>query len=240
LVDYSINQLNENQIFKAGLEQLAIGGEFVGYNELNRISDEIDYYHQKEKELSKKILKRPSPPEKYDRLGQEIEYNLEDSPEEERPKTEDYTTTVEPFPEELTFRDCICKIRELRKEYRIECYKTSAKKSIPKNLCYFLLYYPQPIKECKTEDDKFRHRISKLRKCNLLLLIQIMCKINNDYYKTEIENTKKLKIRMKRPIKKYSAVDKEWLVQAGKSYGLKQKEVQAQTGFGRTTVQKYW
>ena len=239
LVNYLIAQLNENPIFKTGILLNATGGHLVDYTALNRISDDLDYYYRKGKELSVIKLKRPVPRERYDRFGQEIEYELEESPEGIR-LTAMESGIVFPVSKEITLRDCKYKIWELEKLYRFEIYNTSAEKSILKNLCFFLLYDPMPVKDCKTDDEAFRYRISKLRKSNLLVLLQLFCNIHNQTYKTEIDNAQKIMNNMKRSIKEYSAEEKRFLVQAGKSYGLKQKEVIEQTGFGRTIVQKYW
>lgn len=184
-------------------------------------------------------LKRPEKREKYDKYGSEIEYDLEDSPEEVRLRAME-TGIILQGSDELTLRECIYKTRELQNEYRVELFKTSAEKAIPKNLCFFLVNNLIPIPIGKTEDDVFRSKISKLRKSNLLVLLQLLCNIHNSHYKKEIENTRKLRIKMKRSIKKYSSEEKRLLVQMGKSDGLKQKDVIEQTGFGRTTVQKYW
>jgi hypothetical protein len=239
LVNYLISQLNENRVFKIGCVWTAKGGHLVNYSILNRISDDLEYYYRKEKELSVPKLKKNAPREMYNMAGEVIEYGLEESPEEKRLKAMK-SGNINLSDETLTLYDCIDKIRELRNQYRAEIYKTSAEKSIPMNLCYFLLYDPMPIKDCRTKDEAFRYRISKLRKSNLLILLQLFCNIHNQTYKTEIDNAQKIMNNMKRSIKEYSAEEKRFLVQAGKSYPLKQKEVIAQTGFGRTIVQKYW
>ena len=239
LKKYISAQLNEDAIYKTGIVHESIGGILPDYSELNRISDDLQFYYLKEKELSTLKLNRPDAQEKYDKYGSEIEYDLEDQPEEVRLKAME-TGIILPESNELTLRECVYKIRELQKEYRIELYKTSAEKSIPKNLCFFLVNSLVPMPIGKTEDDVFRGKISKLRKSNLLLLLQLLCNIHNSHYKKEIETTQKLRIKMKRSIKKYSSEEKRLLVQMGKSDGLKQKDVIEQTGFGRTTVQKYW
>lgn len=239
LVNYLISQLNESRVYKIGCVWTAKGGHLVDYSELNRISDDLDFYHRIETDLAIPKLKKNAPREKYNKAGEVIEYDLEESPEEIRLKALK-SGKINSSDKTLTLHDCINKIRELRKEYRIKSYKTSAEKSIPMNLCYFLLYDPIPVLNCRTKDEAFKHRISKLRKSNLLILLRLFCKIHNQTYKTEIDNAQKITNNMKRSIKEFSAEEKRFLVQAGKSYGLKQREVIAQTGFGRTIVQKYW
>jgi len=58
LVNYLISQLNENRVFKIGCVWTAKGGHLVNYSILNRISDDLEYYYRKEKELSVPKLKR--------------------------------------------------------------------------------------------------------------------------------------------------------------------------------------
>jgi len=239
LVNYLIAQLNESRLFKIGCVWTAKGGHLVDYSKLNRISDDLDFYCRIEKDLSIPKLKKDVPREKHNMAGEVIDYDSFESSEEKRLKAMK-SGNINSSDETLTLHDCIDKIRELRNQYRIESYKTSAEKSIPMNLCYFLLYDPIPVINCRTKEEAFRYRISNLRKSNLLVLLRLFCNIHNQTYKTEIDNAQKITNNMKRSIKEFSAEEKRFLVQAGKSYGLKQKEVIEQTGFGRTIVQKYW
>src|ERR1035437_7294565 len=181
LVNYLIAQLNESRVFKIGCVWTAKGGNLIDYSKLNRISDDLEYYCRKEKELSVPKLKKNAPREKYNMAGEIIDYDSLESPEEIRLKAMKSGTIIS-YGETLTLHDCIDKIRELRKQYRIESYKTSAEKSTPMNLCYYLLYDPMPIRDFRTKKEAFRHRISKLRKSNLLVLLSLFCNIHNQTY----------------------------------------------------------
>src|SRR5664280_679721 len=87
LVNYLIAQLNESRVFKIGCVWTAKGGRLVDYSKLNRISDDLEYYYGKEKELSVPKLKKNAPREMYNKAGEVIEYDLEESPEEKRLKS---------------------------------------------------------------------------------------------------------------------------------------------------------
>lgn len=240
LVDYATAQLNENPIFKTGLIQLAKGGKLIDYTELNRLTDSLEYHYSRIKELSTIKIKKPVEREKYNSRGELIEYDLQESPEEIRTK-EMQTGILIQASTEPTLRDCIYMTRGLRKLIRIEIYKTSAEKSKPKNLCTFLLFNPlQFTTTTETPDEIFINRVRKLRKSNLLVLIRLLCSINNTVYKSEIETAQKLTIKMKRPIKKISASEKRDLIQLGKSEGMRQTEVAKQIPCSIRLVKDYW
>lgn len=240
LINYINSQLEDNPIFKAGIIQMAAGGQHVAYSELNRLNGMIQYYLRKKEELSVIKIKRSVPREKYNHRGEQIEYDLKESPEEIRFKAMQSGLVETPVSQELTLRECVCEIRKLEKLIRMETYRTSALKSKPENLCFYLLYDLTPIRNCTTEGEAFKHRITSLRKSNLLVLLRLLCDIYNETYKTEIENAQKERNNMKRHKKEFSSEEKKFLVRAGKSYGMSQIDVIAQTGFGRTIVQKYW
>ena len=239
LISYATAQLSEDPIFKTGLIQLAKGGKLIDYTELNRLSDSLEYFYSRKIELSTIKTKKPEEREKYNTRGELIEYKLQETPEEARIK-EMQTGILIQANTELTLKDCIYKIRELRKLLRIEIYKTSAEKSIPKNLCTFLLFNPQPFDTTKTPDEILLETVSTLRKSNLLVLIRLLCNINNAIYKTEIETAQKLIIKMNRPLKKISATEKRDLIQLGKSEGMKQTEVAKSIPCSLETVKRGW
>ena len=83
------------------------------------------------------------------------------------------------------------------------------------NLCYFLLYdetpvlKPEYIERCKTateysppkqedyvtvlteDDNRLREKINNLSRSNLIELIRIYCKANNEFFKKEINEQRK-------------------------------------------------
>jgi hypothetical protein len=239
LVNYLIAQLNESRVFKIGCVWTAKGGHLIDYSKLNRISDDLDFYCRIEKDIAIPKLKKNAPREKYNMAGDVIEYGSLESAEGKRLKAMK-SGNIDSPDETLTLHDCIDKIRELRNQYRIESYKTSAEKSIPMNLCYFLLYDPIPVINCRTKDEAFRYRISKLRKSNLLILLQLFRNIHNQTYKSEIEKAQKLiKSMSYKPKKDMPLTDKKELIKMGKVDGMSNPQISAQLNIPLRTVERY-
>jgi hypothetical protein len=194
--------------------------------------------------------------EKYDENGDEIIYPLKESMDQSLVQviTNGSLITYRPT---HSLKDCINRKIELRKLITDEKRILSEKKSMPQNLCYYLLYdevyklksgaeaysnNPEDYALLLIEDnDKIIKRIRGLSKYYLKILIGIICRINNEHFESEISAANNLKKKMNRQTNKMSLQDKIELIQLGKSEGLTNKEISKLLGkgFGLRTVERY-
>lgn len=231
---YINDELDESTIFKAGLVQRSKGGHLVSYNRLQELNDESMMYFELKEMLN---TSKNDLPEKYDKYGNEIEREPEETPEEKRLLR---MLTGEQEPERITERECNIKIWELEKAISKEKYKIGAEFNEPANLCYYLLYDIIMPSHCKTDEEAFLFRLSKLRKSSLIILVKESIKIFNRHNKKQIDKTNATKKKMNRPKKSTTASDKKILVQMGKGDGMKQTEVAKQIPCDLSTVKRYW
>ncbi len=258
LADWVELETDESLIARDGIRKVAVTGELMDYSRLNILRAEYDQHCEDEKKLIKNSFQLLSEKEKYDENGNEIIYPLKESKDQSLIQvwTNGILITYQPT---HSLKDCINRKIELRKLITVEKRILSEKKSMPQNLCYYLLYdevyklkegakansdNPEDYALHLIEDnDKIIKRIRGLSKYYLKILIGIICRINNEYFETEIavENILKKKMNRNRNRNKLSIQDKIELIQLGKSEGLTNREISKQLGkgFGLRTIERY-
>ena len=256
LADWVELETDESLIAREGLRKVAIGGELMDYSRLSKLYAEYDQHCEDEKKLLKNSFQLLSEKEKYDENGDEIIYPTEESMDQSLVQvcTNGFILTYQPT---HSLKDCINRKIELRKSITDEKRILSEKKSMPQNLCYYLLYdevyklnpgseqFPQREEDFELhlveDNDKIIKRVRGLSKYNLKIMIGIICKINNEHYESDITVANNLKKKMNRQSNKMSIQDKIELIQLGKSEGLTNKEISKQLGkgFGLRTVERY-
>ena len=256
LRDWVELESDESLFAREGLRKVAISGELMNYSSLSKLRAEYDQHCEDEKKLLKNSFQLLSEKEKYDENGDEIIYPTEESMDQSLVQvcTNGFILTYQPT---HSLKDCINRKIELRKLITAEKRILSEKKSMPQNLCYYLLYievyklnpgseqFPQREENFELHlvevNDKIIKRIRGLSKYNLKIMIGIICKINNEYCEADIAAANNLKKKMNRQTNKMSIQDKIELIQLGKSQGLTNKEISKQLGkgFGLRTVERY-
>jgi len=243
LIDWVELELDESLPARQGLRDAAIGGERMNYSKLITLEDKLKSIRDHEKHLLDIKLKRIPEREKYDKSGNEIEY----PPEENR--SQDIN---EELKEVLTNRI------QIKREITDERWRICEEKSKVPNLCYFILYDetiapdtkkavrvvydPINCNVCRFEDNgRVNYRIQHLSKHYLIIMVGVICKINNEYFKDEIESNRKTLKKMNRQAKKISIPEKRELIQMGKAEGLTNEQISKQLGkgFGLRTVERY-
>jgi hypothetical protein len=242
LSDWVELEIDESLPIRQGLRDAAIGGEELNYTMLNSLEEDLKSNTDSQKRLLDISLNRIQKREKYDKNGREIE----------NPPVENRRQDIS---EEL--REIISHRIQIKREINIEKWRICEKKSEVSNLCYYILYdttiYPNSIEvsclydpsTCRIigfeDSNRVYYRIQHLSKHYLKILVGVICKINNEYYKEDIEtNRKKLK-KMNRQTNKISIQDKIELIHLGKSEGLSNKQISKLLGkgFGLRTVERY-
>ncbi len=256
LADWVELESDESLISREGLRKVAIGGKLMDYSSLRKLFAEYNQHCEDEKKLLKNSFQLLSEKEKYDENGDEIIYPLKESIDQSLVQVfiNDVILTYQPT---HSLKDCLNRKIELRKLITVEKRIFSEKKSMPQNLCYYLLYdevyklkpgavaysnNPEDYAIHPIEDnDKIIKRIRGLSKSNLKIMIGIICKINNEHYEADIAAANNLKKKMNRQTNKMSIQDKIELIHLGKSEGLTNKEISKQLGkgFGLRTVERY-
>jgi hypothetical protein len=236
-------EADESLPIRQGLRDFAIGGKELNYNKLNSLEEELRLNMEHEKHLTSTCLTKRPEREKYDKCGNEIDYLSEDN------KHQDIGKEV---------RENATRRIHIKKEINYEKWRISEEKSEGPNLCYFILYDKSlPLgREATTiinydpvtsrvvgceDNDRVNYRIQNLSKYYLKILVRVICNINNEYYKEEIEANSKALKKMNRKTNKMSIQDKKELIQMGKSEGLTNKEISKQLGkgFGLRTIERY-
>jgi len=256
LADWVELETDESLIAREGIRNVAIAGKLIDYSSLSKLYAEYDQHCEDQKKLLKNSFQLLSEKEKYDENGDEIIYPLKESMDQSLVQvcTNGILITYQPT---HSLKDCINRKIELRKLITVEKRILSEKKSMPQNLCYYLLYdevikLKSGAKACSDnpedyvlhqieDNDKIIKRIRGLSKYNLKIMIGIICKINNEHYESDIAAANNLKKKMNRQSNKMSIQDKIELIQLGKSEGLTNKEISKQLGkgFGLRTVERY-
>jgi hypothetical protein len=256
LADWVELETDESLIAREGLRKVAIGGELMDYSRLSKLYLEYDQHCEDEKKHLKSNFQLPSDKEKYDENGNEIIYPTEESMDQSLVQvcTNGFILKYQPT---HSLKDCINRKIELQKLITDEKRILSEKKSLPQNLCYYLLYdevyklnpgseqFPQREEDFELhlveDNDKIIKRVRGLGKYYLKIMIGIICKINNEHYESEIAAANNLRKKMNRQTNKMSIQDKIELIQLGKSEGLTNKEISKLLGkgFGLRTVERY-
>ena len=243
LSDWVELESDESLPTRQGLRDAAIGGERMNYSKLITLEDKLKSIRDHEKHLLDIKLNRIPEREKYDKYGNEIEY----SPEENRRRD---------ISEEL--RENITRRTQIKNEITKENWRISKEKSKAPNLCYYVLYDEYRSLESKKEirvvyhpitskvigfedNDRVNYRIQNLSKYYLIIMVGVICKINNEYFKDEIESNRKTLKKMNRQAKKISIPEKRELIQMCKAEGLTNEQISKQLGkgFGLRTVERY-
>jgi hypothetical protein len=243
LSDWVELELDESLPARQGLRDAAIGGERMNYSKLNTLEDKLKSIRNQEKHLLEIKFNRIPEREKYDKYGNQIEY----PPEENR---------YQDISEEL--KVLINYHVRIRREITDEKWRISEEKSKVPNLCYYILYdeYRRPgsnksirgicdpitFKVKGFEDnDSVNYRIQNLSKYYLIIMVGVICKIHNEYFKDDIETNRKTFKKMNRQTKKISIPEKRELIQMGKAEGLTNEQISKQLGkgFGLRTVERY-
>lgn len=243
LSDWAELESDESLPARQGLRDAAIGGERMNYSKLIALEDKLKSIRDHEKRLLDIGFNRMPEREKYDKYGNEIEY-----PREENGRQD--------ISEEL--KELINHRIQIRREITDEKWRISEDKSKVPNLCYYILYdeyrRPDSNKAVRVVYDPFtsniigfednervNYRIQNLSKHYLTIMVGIICKINNEYFKDDIETNRKTLRKMNRQIKKISIPEKREIIQMGKAEGLTNEQISKQLGkgFGLRTVERY-
>ena len=243
LSDWVELESDESLPTRQGLRNAAIGGERINYSKLTTLEDKLKSIRDNEKRLLDIGFNRMPEREKYDKYGNEIEY----PPEENRSQD---------ISEEL--KEVITRRIQIKREITDEKWRISEEKSKVPNLCYYILYdeyrRPDSNKAIKgicdpitfkvkgfEDNDRVNYRIQNLSKYYLTIMVGVICKINNEYFKDDIETNRKTLKKMNRQTKKISIPEKKELIQMGKSEGLTNEQISKQLGkgFGLRTVERY-
>jgi hypothetical protein len=228
---------------RQGLRDAAIGGERINYSKLTTLEEDLKLNIVDKKHLLDIKFNRMPEREKYDKYGNEIEY----PPEENRRRD---------ISEEL--RENITRRIQIKNEITKENWRISEEKSKAPNLCYYILYDEYRSLDSKKEirvvydpitsniigfedNERVNYRIQNLSKHYLTIMVGVICKINNEYFKDDIETNRKTLKKMNRQTKKISIPEKKELIQMGKSEGLTNEQISKQLGkgFGLRTVERY-
>jgi hypothetical protein len=116
------------------------------------------------------------------------------------------------------------------------------------NLCYFILYDEIAGSSVnnitKEEDERFKENVYRLSKTNLIELIRIYSKANNNFFLNDIideRNTKKMEGNRKRykPKRDFTAEETIEFVKLYKADGLKNRQIADIIGCSLRTVERY-
>ena len=256
LADWVELESDESLIAREGIRKVALGGELINYSIFIRLHAEYNQHCEDEKILLKNNFRLSSGKEKYYENRDEIIYPVKESMDQSLVQvfTNGMILTYQPA---HSLKDCINRKIELQKLIAKEKRILSEKKSMPQNLCYYIMYdlvnelkpgaeaysnHPEDYILRKVENnDKILKRIRGLSKHNLKIMIGIICKINNELYKSEIDAENVLTKKMNRQNNKLSIQDKIDLIQMGKDEGLTNKEISKLLGkgFGLRTIERY-
>jgi len=243
LADWVELESDESLIARHGLRDIAIGGTKLNYCKLTSLEEDLKLNMAHQKRLLDISLQRIPEREKYDKFGNEIEY----PPEEYRSQD-----IIEELKEITTNRI------QIKREITLEKWRISNEKSKAPNLCYYILYdeyrSPESKKEIRVvynpitsnvirfeDNDRINYRIQHLSKHYRIIMVGVICKINNEYYKDDIETNRKTLKKMNRQTRKISIPEKKELIQMGKAEGLTNEQISNQLGkgFGLRTVERY-
>src|ERR1035437_52360 len=222
LSDWVELESDESLPARQGLRDAAIGGERMNYSKLNTLEDKLKSIRDHEKHLLDIKFNRMPEREKYDKYGNEIEY----PPEENRSQD---------ISEEL--KEVITRRIQIKREITDEKWRISEEKSKVPNLCYYILYdeyrRPDSNKAIRVvydpitsntigfeDNERVNYRIQNLSKHLLKIMVGAICKINNEYFKDDIETNLKTFKKMNRKTNKMSIPEKRELIQMGKAEGL--------------------
>jgi hypothetical protein len=228
---------------RQGLRDAAIGGERMNYSKLNTLEDKLKSIRDREKCLVEIGFNKIPEREKYDTHGHEIEY----PPEENR--SQDISEKL---------KEVITNRIQIKREINDEKWRISEEKSKVPNLCYFILYDETMGPNSKSsvnllydpitsnviafeDNERVNYRIQHLSKHYLNIMVGVICKINNEYFKDDIETNRKTLKKMNRQTKKISIPEKRELIQMGKAEGLTNEQISKQLGkgFKLRTVERY-
>jgi len=253
LADWVELESDESLISRDGIRKVAIAGQLMDYSRLNILHAEYDQHCEDEKKHLKNSLQLSPENEKQNETEDEI-ISLNPDNSLVQVCINGFILT---YHQTNSYKECINRKIELRKLITAEKRILSEKKSMPQNLCYYLLYdevyklkpgakaysnNPEDYDLHQIENnDKIIKRIQGLSKYYLKIIIGIICEINNEYYEADIAAANNLKKKMNRQSNKMSIQDKIELIQLGKSEGLTNKEISKLLGkgFGLRTVERY-
>ena len=253
LRDWVELESDESLFAREGLRKVAISGELMNYSSLSKLRAEYDQHCEDEKKHLKNSLQLSPENEKQNETEDEI-ISLNPDNSLVQVCINGFILT---YHQTNSYKECINRKIELRKLITAEKRILSEKKSMPQNLCYYLLYdevyklkpgakaysnNPEDYDLHQIENnDKIIKRIQGLSKYYLKIIIGIICEINNEYYEADIAAANNLKKKMNRQSNKMSIQDKIELIQLGKSEGLTNKEISKLLGkgFGLRTVERY-
>jgi hypothetical protein len=243
LSDWVELESDESLPARQGLRAAAIGGKRMNYCKLITLEDKLKSIRDHEKRLLDIGFNRMPEREKYDKYGHEIEYPPEKNISQD-------------ISEEL--REIITRRIHIKNEITKENWRISKEKSKTPNLCYYILYdeyrRPDSNKAVRVvydpitsnvigfeDNDRVNYRIQNLSKHYLTIMVGVICKINNEYFKDDIETNRRTLKKMNRQTKKISIPEKRELIQMGKAEGLTNEQISKQLGkgFGLRTVERY-
>jgi hypothetical protein len=254
LADWVELESDDSLISREGIRKAAVGGELMDYTRLNKLRAEYSQHCEDEKRFIKNSRQLfPQKEKHHNNSCEEITSQSQD-----QPSAQVYINGfIFRYQPTYCLKDCIDRKIELQKLITEETRTISAKKSLPQNLCYYLLYdevnklkpgakayssNPEDYMINKFEDnDKIKKRIRSLNKSNLKIMIGIICRINNEYYEHDINEANTFRKKMNRKRNKMSIQDKIELIQLGKSEGLTNEQISNQLGkgFALRTVERY-
>ena len=243
LTDWVELESDYSLIARQGLRDIAIGGTKLYYGKLTSLEEDLKINMAHQKRLLDISLRRMPYREKYDKSGNEIEYPWGENSRQD-------------INEEL--KDVINHRNLIKREINDEKWRISKEKSRVSNLCFYILYDEyrrpdsnkvirvvyDPIKSNVIgfeDNDRVNYRIQHLSKHYLMIMVGVICKINNEYFKNDIVSNRKTLKKMNRQTKKISIPEKKELIQMGKAEGLTNEQISKQLGkgFGLRTVERY-
>lgn len=243
LTDWVELESDDSLIARQVLRDIAIGGTKLNYGKLTSLEEDLKLNMAHQKCLLDISLRRVPEREKYDKYGNEIEYPWEGNRRKD-------------ISEEL--KEVINHRIQIKREITDEKWRISEEKSKVQNLCYYILYDeaigPNSNSTAKVvydpitsnvigfeDNDRVNYRIQHLSKHHLKIMVGVICKINNEYYKDDIETNRKTLKKMNRQTKKISIPEKRELILMGKAEGLTNEQISKQLGkgFKLRTVERY-
>ena len=217
LIDFVLNALNSDEFFREAISKLSKTGHMVDYIKYREMTEQLTWL-----------------------INADNDYSVNESAENLYERHRE-----------------ICEISD---KVTAELNLQNKEKSRRPNLCYFLLADENGIlnpdsstmnseeKETERVNSEVTlyliSRIQNLSETNLIELIRIYCKANNEFYKTIIDEEKKSnKMKKNKDAYKrkrfFTPEDTRGLVRLYKDDGLSNKQIAKETGFKLRTVERY-